>query len=318
MAGSGPAPDLSVIIVSWNTRELLQQCLETLIAHTTGVTFDVYVIDNDSADKSADMVAAAFPQVHLIRNRENAGFSRANNQGIRASRGRYVALLNPDTRLIEDVFTPLVRHADAVGHTAAVGPKILNRDEQTVQYVCARNEPNLFYDFCRMTGLERRFPRSRLFGGEYMTYWAHDSQRRVEGLCGACMVVNREAIEEAGLMDEDQFLYSDEIEWCMRFRSHGWHVRYYPEAQIVHYGEESTRQTRHRAALEIHKSRWNLYRKHRGAIYAAVFCMQVAWISACKYCWYRFAELAGSGTGEMASLNRTNVRWSLRMLAGRE
>jgi len=132
-------PDLSIIIVSWNTKQLLQECLESLYCHTKGITFEVFVVDNNSSDGSPEMVRTLFPQVGVIANDHNAGFSKANNQAIRISKGRYIALLNPDTLLIEDVFTPLIRYADQHEKIGAIGPKIFCRDGKRYNMHAPRN-----------------------------------------------------------------------------------------------------------------------------------------------------------------------------------
>jgi len=148
--------DLSIIIVSWNTRDLLKECLKSLYKYTANITFEVIVVDNNSSDGSAHMVREIFPSVNLIENNFNAGFSKANNQAIRISRGRYIALLNPDTLLVEDVFSPLIKYADQHEELGAIGPKILDRDGKSVQYVCARRLPNLYYDLIDNLRLDKK------------------------------------------------------------------------------------------------------------------------------------------------------------------
>jgi GT2 family glycosyltransferase len=277
--------DVSIVIVSWNTKELLRECLDSVYKYTVGVTFEVFVVDNASADGSVEMVQELFPDVKLIANNDNAGFSKANNQAIVLSKGRYAAILNPDTVLIEDVFSPLISYADKDARIGAIGPKIFNSDGKTIQYVCARKLPNLYFEFCRLSGLQWRFSKTRLFGGEYMSYWDHNSSRKVEGLSGACMVVRRDIIDKVGLMDENQFMYGDEIDWCRRMLDADWDIFYYADTALIHYGGVSSAQVKIQTSIESEKALRYYYLKHKGREYARLFVLLVLLFSGGKYLW---------------------------------
>ncbi len=306
--------DLSVIIVSWNTRELLRECLASLNRFTKGITFEVFVVDNASSDGSADMVNRDFPQVKLIQNEKNAGYSRANNQAIKDSKGRYVALLNPDTVLIEEVFSPLVEYADRHDDIGAIGPKVLCRDGKTVQNVCARNLPNLYYDFCRLSGLSRRFSGTQLFGGEYQSYWDHQTSRYVEGLLGACMLVRKTAIDEVGLMDEKQFMYGDEIDWCRRLLDAGWGIYYDADASIIHCGGESSNQVKVFAGVEAEKALKYYYWKHNGQWYALLFSLELGILTFGKYVWSVLFKSKSPRVKELMNIYKSTFTWSFREL----
>jgi len=310
--------DLSIVIVSWNTRDLLKECLESLYRFTTGITFEVFVVDNASSDGSADMVRNAFPHVNLIENRENAGFSKANNQAIRVSKGRYVALLNPDTLLIEDVFSPLIRHADLNEKIGAIGPKILNQDAKTIQYVCARRLPNLYFEFCRLSGLHRKLSGTKTFGGEYMTYWGHNSSQNVEAVSGSCMVVRNKTIDNVGLLDENQFMYGDEIDWCKRINDVGWDIYYFSEASIIHYGGESSKKVKKSSTIGAIKAKAYYYKKHKGSFYAFLFFLQVFLFSFCKYVWSMLFKGKNNHVRELMSIYKGMFTWSLKQLLNRE
>jgi GT2 family glycosyltransferase len=310
--------DLSVILVSWNTKALLKDCLESLYRHTSDVTFEIFVVDNVSKDGSAEMVKEFFPDVLLIQNKANVGFSRANNQAILLSRGRYIALLNPDTVLVENVFLPLVQCADQNQEIGAIGPKILSSDGRTIQNVCARNLPSLYYDFCRLSGLARKFSGTRLFGGEYMSYWDHMSSRNVQGLVGACMVVRKNAIDDVGLMDENQFMFGDEIDWCKRLIKSGWTIFYYAHASIIHYGGESSKQVKSIASVEAEKALKYYYKKHNGPFYALLFSVQVLIFSLGKYIWSLFFRRKNDRTRELMTGYRSIFTWSFSQLINKE
>ena len=305
-------PDISIIIVSWNTAKLLQECLESIYTHTKGITFEIFVVDNASSDGSARMVRDLFPGVKLIENSQNAGFSRANNQAIVLSEGRYLTLLNPDTLLIEDVFSKLVNYADQHADVGAIGPKLFNRDGKTIQYICARRLPTLFGSFCYNSGLSIRYPGSRLLGRTNMTYWDRKTSRDVEAISGACMMVRRQAVDEVGLMDENQFMYADDIDWCKRLVDARWRVYYFSDAAILHYGGESSKQMRALANLAAVKSTWYYYRKHGGKAYAYLYVIQIAFFSACKYA---LTMLPGRDSDEtLKEVYRSSMLWSARRL----
>jgi GT2 family glycosyltransferase len=310
--------DLSVIIVSWNTREILRDCLESLYRFTPEATFEVFVVDNASSDNSVSMVRESFPGVHLIVNSGNVGFSRANNQAIRISNGRYIALLNPDTLLIEDVFTPLLTHADEHREIGAIGPKVLCKDSKTIQNVCARRLPNLYFDFCRLSGLSRRYSGSRLFGGEYLSFWDHNSSRHVESLVGACMVVRKKTIDQIGLMDERQFMYGDEIDWCKRMLDNGWVIRYYAGASIVHYGGESAKQVKAASSIEAEKAQLYFYRKHKGRTYALLFSLLVSFFNLSKYIWSTLFRRKDGRVRELMNIYKRIYSWSFREIVNRD
>jgi GT2 family glycosyltransferase len=309
--------DLSIIIVSWNVRDLLRECLDSLYKYTKDITFEVFVVDNASSDGSADMVRGLFPQVNLIENKQNLGFSKANNQAIRISKGRYVALLNPDTLFIEDVFSSLIKYADGHEKIGAIGPKILNRDMQTIQYSCARRLPNLYFSFCYGTGLSRIFSGKKIFGDITMPYWDHKSSKYVEVLSGACMLVRKNAVDHIGLMDENQFMYADEIDWCKRFIDGGWDIYYYSTAQIVHFGGESSKQAKGFSKNEAIKATWYYYKKHKGEMYSFAYCFLIFFVSILKFVYTSSFRRGKKNAKGLITLYKNNFRWSFWKIIGK-
>lgn len=307
--------DVSIIIVSWNVRDLLKECLTSIYKYTTEISFEVFVVDNASSDGSADMVRELFPQVNVIANDYNAGFSKANNQAIRISKGRYIALLNPDTLLIEDVFSPLVKYADRHNKIGAIGPKIMCSDGKTIQKVCARRLPNLYFDFCRLSGLSSKFPK--IFGWEYMTCWDHKSSSYVECLSGACMLVNKKAIDDVGLMEENQFMYGDEIDWCTRLLKDGWKIYYYADVSIIHYGGESSKQLKFLMTMEDEKARIYYYKKHRGGFYAFLYGLLVLIFYFGKYIWRNTFRNQDMDVKDLTALYKNISNWAMKTLTKR-
>ena len=251
--------DVSVVIVTYNVREFLEQALESVQRASAGLTVETWVVDNDSADGTADMVRTRFPDVHLIANEENIGFARANNQALREAEGRYALVLNPDTILQEDTLRELVGFMDARPDTGAAGCRILNPDG-TFAPESRRAFPTPAVAFFRLTGLSRLLPHSPTFGRYNLTYLPQDEVCEVDALSGSCMMVRREAILDdaasgdgappeasgaergaAGLFDEAFFMYGEDLDWCYRIQQAGWAIRYTPATQIVHYKGESTK-----------------------------------------------------------------------------
>ena len=199
--------DLSVVIVNWNAEGYLMRCLDSVFNGMDGISHEVIVVDNASADGSVMKVREKFPSVILLENRENSGYGKANNQGIRKSNGRNILILNPDTIVMPGSIGKLVRFIDANKQFGAAGPKILNPDK-TAQYECARNFPSPLTEFFVLTTLYKRFPKSRIFGSYLMTYWDHNDSREVDLISGACMLIKKEVFDAVGLFDENFFMYT--------------------------------------------------------------------------------------------------------------
>lgn len=256
--------DVSIIIVNWNTRDLLRDCLESIYAQTQSISFETIVIDNASSDGSTEMIRQKFPQVIRIENQENRGFAAANNQGMQISKGRYVLLLNPDTIVLDGAIQKAVEYAESHPDAAVVGCQVwLNENE--IQKTCFAF-PSFQTALFRAIGLEKLFPKSVLFGREKMGWWDRTSDRDVDVVSGMFMLVGRAAIAQVGLMDEAYFVYAEETDWCYRFRKAGWRCVFTPSARIIHRdgGGKSTEQISVKMYVQQQKSLLIFYRKQRG------------------------------------------------------
>jgi len=263
--------DLSIIIVNWNTRELLAGCLnaieegkrkkEDLLAPTV----EVIVVDNASSDGSAAMVRERFPWVRLIENTENVGFAAANNQAIAEAAGRYVVLLNSDTEVRLGAFGVLVRFMDEHPRAGACGARLLNADA-SLQPSC---HPMLTpgREFWRLVFLDRLLPRATY----PMERWDVTTPRRVEVIKGACLLVRREALDQVGPLDDSYFMYTEEVDLCHRLAQAGWELWWEPRAEVVHFGEASSRQVREEMYIQLYRSKAQFYRKFGGAERVATF-----------------------------------------------
>jgi GT2 family glycosyltransferase len=256
--------DVSVVVVSWNTRDILRGCLHSIFEQTKQVSFDVFVVDNNSRDGSAGMVRAEFPSVKLIANDQNRGFAAACNQGMRAAFARYTLLLNPDTIVLDEAISRCVRYADLYPDVGVVGCQVLENENRITP--TGFSFPSPLNEFLALSGLSRMFPRSRLFGRPEMSWWDRHSERDVDVVTGMFMLVRREAIAQVGLMDEAYFVYSEEADWCYRFSQAGWRRVFTPCARIVHLdgGAKSTSQASKKMFVQKQKSSMIYHRKNLG------------------------------------------------------
>ncbi len=252
--------DLSVIIVSWNTRELLLGCLRSLPWREPGLRLEVIVVDNASSDGSVAAVEEAFPDATVIRLDTNAGFAAGNNAGMRRARGRYIALINSDVLVLPGCLESLVAYIDRHPEVGIAGPKILWPDGR-LQDSC-RRFPGLWNNFCQTTGLRTLFPTRAFFSGEHMMYFKHDRIVAVDYLVGCFLLVRHEMINDIGLMDERFFMYAEEVDWCKRAATGGWDVVFYPDASAIHYGRASSSKDPTRFALIQQRSVLKYWQKH--------------------------------------------------------
>jgi GT2 family glycosyltransferase len=277
--------DISIVIVNWNTRDILRNCLVSVYAQTKGVAFEVIVVDNASMDQSADMVRTEFPEVVLVQNEANRGFAAANNQGMAIARGRYVLLLNSDTIVLYDAIAQVMRFADSQPKAAAVGCRVLNLDK-TLQATCFMF-PSILNMVLSSTHLYKLFGRSRFFGRERMTWWDRNDVREVDVVTGCFMLVRREAIEQVGVMDERFFMYGEETDWCYRFKQAGWKVMFTPAGTIIHLGGQSSKPVKGAMLVQLRMSILQFMKKHHGRqTYGAAVLLTAMFLALRIPYWY--------------------------------
>jgi len=263
--------DLAIVIVNYNVCALLCNCLKSVYA-STGVSFEVCVVDNASPDASAGMVAREFPQAHLIRNTQNMGYAAANNLGLKhfgfgdqnSETPRYALLLNPDTVVPPDAFARMIQLMDDHPDFGVSGPKLVRLDG-SLDLACRRGFPTVEVSFWRLTKLSKLFPRSKRFGRYNMTYLDPDQAAKIDAVVGAFMLVRREAIAQAGLLDEIFWMYGEDLDWAYRIKQFGWHVYYYPPVVVTHVKRASSGQDNAGAAkakYEFDRAMWLFYHKH--------------------------------------------------------
>lgn len=251
---------LSVVIVSYNVRTYLLQCLDAVGRATVGLDAEVWVVDNASADGSVEAVREAFPDVHIIANTENVGFARANNAALRRARGEYALLLNPDTIVGEDVLRRATEFLDSHPQAGAVGARMLNRDG-TFAPESRRGLPTPATAFYKMSGLARLFPSNRRFGRYHMRYLDEHEAAEIEIISGAFFFARTAALAKAGFLDEDYFMYGEDVDLSYRLMLDGWQNWYLP-ATILHYKGESTVKTSYRYVHNFYDAMLIFFRKH--------------------------------------------------------
>jgi len=258
------APDISIVIVNLNTKELLRACLESVFRTAGTLSLEVLVVDNGSTDGSPDMVQSEFPAVDLRRNASNEGFAHPNNVGMKLSNGRYVLLLNSDTVVGEGTFQALVRFMDDHPEVGACGPMLLYPDGRTQH--SAKGFPTPFTHLCDMLYLDRLLPNSRLFGKGEMRYFDYARAGQVDHLMAAAFLVRQKVLEEVGLLDEQFAIYYNDMDWCFRMYTAGWKIWYVPEARVVHHLGSTVGNLNRRFALFslLHENVLLFYQKHYG------------------------------------------------------
>ncbi|HTS32131.1 MAG TPA: glycosyltransferase family 2 protein [Bryobacteraceae bacterium] len=293
----GQTLDASVVVVSFNTRDLLRECLKSL-CQQQGTSFETLVVDNASRDGSADMVAAEFPRVRLIPSATNLGFAAANNAAFPLAQGRYVVLLNSDAFLEAGALADSVRLMDRNPRTGIAGGRLVGRDGSWQP--AARMFPSVWNDFLALTGLASAFPRSRFFGRADRTWCDPLKNASVDWVPGAFLILRADALQRVGYFDEQFFLYYEEVDLCRRFRAAGYEVSYWPEIVVTHWGGESSKTMEHlsmsqtgaQLALWRMRAEFLYYRKHHGA---------KAWLAKqVESNWHRLRRWKNSGSADPA------------------
>ncbi len=253
--------DLSIIIVNYNTCRLTTDCLRSVFASETGYRYEVFVVDNHSTDDSVETIRREFPEVKMIANETNTGFSYANNQAIKVSSGRYVLLLNSDTIIQKDTLDIMLSFMDRRPDVGASGCKVILPDG-SLDKACKRGFPTPSASFYYAFGFSKWFPDNPKFNQYQLSYLDPDQEYPIDCLVGAFMLVRRETIEQVGLLDEDYFMYAEDTDWCYRIKQAGWVNYYYPRTTIVHYKGGSAPRRPLKIIYEFHRSMILFYRKN--------------------------------------------------------
>ena len=292
-------PDLSILIVNWNVRDLLRECLRSVAAGRGNLTLELIVVDSASADGSADMVATEFPWVTLIRCAENVGFPRGNNIALARARGRALLLLNPDTVIVGNALPTLLAYLDAHPDVGVVGPQLLNPDGSVQS--SRRRFPTVLTGYFESTWLQGLAPG--LLRRYYALDLPDDASADVDWLMGACLLVPRAVYEQVGGLDEGYFMYSEELDWCRRIKATGRRVVYYPAAQVIHHAGQSSDQAITARHVNFQRAKLRYYRKYHGRAAAAALRLFLL----ASYAWQLALEGVKGLLGSKPALRRQRV-----------
>ncbi|MCK3684398.1 glycosyltransferase [Maribellus sp. YY47] len=262
--------DLSVVIVNYNVKHFLEQCLHAVFRAAKNVSTEVFVVDNNSVDGSMELVREKFPQVQLIENKNNQGFSKANNQAIRQAKGRYILLLNPDTVVEENTFEKTVAFMDQHSEAGALGVKMIDGKGNFLPE-SKRGLPTPWVAFYKMFGLAKIFPKSKKFGKYHLSYLSENEIHEVDVLAGAFMLMRKETLDKVGLLDETFFMYGEDIDLSYRIQQAGYKNYYFPETTIIHYKGESTKKGSLNYVKVFYKAMVIFVRKHFPGKKAGIF-----------------------------------------------
>ncbi len=249
--------DISIIIVNWNTKDLLVDCISSIFATTHDLTFEIWVVDNGSTDGSVDIIKKLSPQIHIIQNQQNLGFAKACNQAIRQINSRYAVLLNTDTILTNGAIKTVLDFMDKNGKVGVCGGQLLNADGSKQNSIA--NIPNLATELFNKSLLRILFPE-KYIGKEHN----HENPIEVESIIGAFMVIRKEAIDDVGLMDESYFFFFEETDWCLNMKKKGWLIFHHPEAKVYHLQGQTAKKVHIRSRIEYWRARYIFFKKHYG------------------------------------------------------
>lgn len=261
---NGARLDLTISLVNTNNRAFLENCLRSIYQTTRALDFEIIIVDNASDDGSRAMLEREFPHARVIQNEKRLGFAASHNRALECGAGRYLCILNEDTKILPACFETLVAFMDAHPEAGVCGPRLWNGDGSLQR--TANRFPTLWFGIFQALSLNRLFPNNPVYRHHIYADWDRTTTRAVDSVSGAALLVRRQALEQVGLLDANFFIYSEEVDWCLRFHQHGWKIFYVADAQLLHYGGSSTAA---RAPEKFHRIHWDsflyYYRKHFGA-----------------------------------------------------
>lgn len=299
--------DVSIVIVSWNVADLLAKCLDSILASPFALDrLEIIVVDSASSDNTVAMLREKYPQITLLAQSQNVGFTRGNNIGFRAATGRYLFMLNPDTEIIGDAISLMVNYLDTHADVGIVGPHTLNTDGSYQS--SRRNFPSKSLAFFESTFLQEIAPKAML-DTYYLNNYPDNAVLDVGWMQGSALLLRREIFETLGGLDEDFVMFFEELDWCKRAADAAWRLVYLGTAQIIHHGGKSTEQSGAKKHIWFQESKIRYYRKHHGAVFAAILWIFLLF----NYLWQIIVEGTKALIGHKRSLRieRLSIYWQV-------
>lgn len=300
-------PTISIIIINWNTQNILRECLNSIGTTCQGLEYEVIVVDNASGDGSVAMLRTDFPEVRLIENKTNVGFARANNQAMLSGLGEYFLLLNSDACLLPGALEKLYELGKTHPNAGIVGAMLVNPDS-SFQASFSRF-PTLWREVLILSGLGRV-----LYGRWFPSHGpeAEKGSQPADYVEGACMLVRRSAYQQAGGLDESFFMYAEEVDWCYRMKQRGWQVWYQPQARVLHYGGASSAGRRTQREGDLYWSRIHFFRKHYGDGPANCLKVLILGLTTGKYALHQLLRLFTNGRSGRAVISLRDLSLKLK------
>lgn len=310
------AHDLSIVIVNWNVRDLLRQCLSSVAQSLNQekgrrLSVQIVVVDNASVDGSVEMLRGEFPHVHLIAKEENVGFTAGNNQGLAVSDGRYALLLNPDTELVDDALGEMVGFMEGRPRAGALGPQLIYPDGRVQS--SRRRFPSFSTALLEGTFLQQRFPNVGLLKRYYVLDREDSETQEVDWVVGACLLMRRSTLDEVGPLDERFFMYAEEMDWCYRAKKLGWQVVYFPGVQVVHHEGKSSEQVLPVRHVQFQRSKVLFFEKYYGRLRGETLRLYLL----ATYLWQSLVEGLKWLVGHKRDLRRQRVSAYWQVLRSR-
>lgn len=306
--------NISIIVVTWNNKNIISACLDSLFEADNAANLEIIVADNDSTDGTADFIREKYPQVELICNSQNLGFAKANNLGIRRATGELICLINSDVAVPADCVSKMVSYMQNNPAIGMLGPRMLLKNG-TIGQSCMRF-PTIWNQFCRALGLDTLFPKSKLFGGFLMTDFRYDRIEEVDILTGWFWMVRREALNQVGLLDERYFFYGEDMDWSKRFHDAGWRVVFYPEAEAYHNCAASSSKAPTRFYVEMNRANSQYFQIHHGRLARVGYWAVTGLHQLVRIIGYSFAYLLSLGRSSEAGFKVRRSAACMRWLMG--
>ncbi len=303
---------LSVVIVSWNAKDYLEECLESLGGAAAESPLEIIVVDNASTDGSPQLVEEKFPQVQLIRSGSNLGFAKANNLGIKQCGGKYVCLINSDVKVLTGCIRTLIEYMESNPSVGIAGPTMLDAHGKVGR--SCRGFPTVWNMFCHALALDSLFPNSRLVGGYILRFWPQNTTREVGILGGWFWIIRREAMDQVGVLDENFFFYAEDMDWCKRFHLGGWKVMFVSNAASIHYGGGSSKLAPLKYYIQQQRADLQYWRKHHtrpGQVAYFWICVLTHATRMLGHGILSLFSAGSSGHRQKASLGWHCLRWYL-------